>query len=253
VGAVAAAGQLVAVGASAGDLSLIGYSSLRLWRVTDGTLLWERPHTQAEYIKFSPDGTLLVTADSNGTKLRRVEDGMSVWYSERDSDHVVFSPDGSLLASEFNTVSFWHFPAMTPAPIIDDVRAPIAFSPDGALLASRLSSYYTEIHGLKHTQVGIWRIADGALLHSLEWPVGCGEKTRLHSLAFSTDGALLAAGGNDSTSHIWRVPDGDLLQTIHHTGITSSHQDITGMTFLSEDTLILGTTTGGISIWQVQP
>jgi WD40 repeat protein len=66
----------------------------------------------------------------------------------------------------------------------------VAFSPDGQTLAS----------GSVDNTVRLWRVADGALLRTLE-----GHTDLVWSVAFSPDGTLLASGSWDGTVRLWGV------------------------------------------------
>ena len=67
----------------------------------------------------------------------------------------------------------------------------VVFSPDGILLAAG-NAYY---------EVRWWRVADGALLHTVR-----GHRDSVNSVAFSPDGKTLASGSLDGTVKLWRVP-----------------------------------------------
>ncbi|WP_376790412.1 WD40 repeat domain-containing protein [Thermoflexus sp.] len=59
-----------------------------------------------------------------------------------------------------------------------------------------------------------WRVADGALVHTLVGRTLEGEIARVLSVAFSPDGSLLASGLEDGIVQLWRVADGSLVHTL---------------------------------------
>jgi WD40 repeat protein len=56
--------------------------------------------------------------------------------------------------------------------------------------------------------VKVWRVGDGALMHTLAHPSG------VTSIAFSPDGEWLATGAEDGKVRRWRVDNGTLVQTL---------------------------------------
>jgi len=83
----------------------------------------------------------------------------------------------------------------------------VTFDSEGKVLAS----------GSSDGAVCLWRVADDALLRTLEGPTG-----QVESVAFSPDGETLASGAYDSAVRLWRVSDGVLLRTLKgHTGVVS--------------------------------
>lgn len=84
----------------------------------------------------------------------------------------------------------------------------IAFSPDGQMLAA----------GLDDKTAGIWSVADGKRLQTLE-----GHTDEVTSVAFSPDGSLLATGSVDKNVKVWQVSDGSLkisIEGVHSKPIT---------------------------------
>ncbi|NEP84574.1 MAG: WD40 repeat domain-containing protein [Okeania sp. SIO3B3] len=129
------------------------YRSIRLWRVSDGTLLDIIPlENGAEVLAFSPDDTLLAAGlRSERIDLWHVDTGQLVKTLAEDEEQPVYKP-------------------------IDD----IAFSPDGAFLAV----------GRSGRLVRVWRLSDNALVASFEmgWPL----TQRPVHVDFSPDGTVLA-------------------------------------------------------------
>jgi len=169
-------------------------------------------------VTFSPDGTLLATADADGTvRLWNPATGRAVGAPlHATAQHgvygVAFSPSGTLLATAGGdgTVRLWNLATRHPVgkPLHASgrttarygVRA-VAFSLDGKLLASA---------GADGT-VRLWNPATrrpvGAPLHaSARWGV--------FGVAFSPDGTLLASAGGDGKVRLWNPATRRLVATL---------------------------------------
>ncbi|MGB1249821.1 MAG: protein kinase domain-containing protein [Candidatus Promineifilaceae bacterium] len=124
---------------------------------------------------------------------------------------VAYSPDGALIAVSGSLgIFFYDAETLTEVRHIEttDWTNTISFSPDGTHIASDLGA----------SSVGIWRVSDGSLLHSLEQHTDW-----VRSVAFSPDGSLLASGSSDDTVKLWRVSDGALLHSLEqHTSSVNS-------------------------------
>ena len=184
---------------------------VRLWRLSDGGLMWElrkRPEVlemdssgisieQILSVAFSPNGALMASGSNDGTiRLLQVSDGrlLRTWVGHRNGvESVLFSPDGSLMASggRDNTVRVWRVSDYTLLRTLEghtgSVRS-VAFSPNGSLLAS----------GGNDSMILLWRVSNGKLVCFMEGHTGA-----VSSVAFSCDGSFLASGGSENAIRLW--------------------------------------------------
>jgi len=144
---------------------------------------------------------------------------------------LVFSPDGHTLAGATYGfyVEFWDAnTGQLRSTLNDDLAHPItrgpdsdapssiAFSPDGRLLAS-----------VGDDVLRIWDVKSGQVQRSIEhagW---------LTSIAFSSDGHLLAAGNHYGDTQLWQLDDGKLVNTF------KGHTDTVVSLALSPDNHLL--------------
>jgi WD40 repeat protein len=162
---------------------------------------------------FSPGGRLLATAGADG--IARLWDAATGELVRSFEGHtagigrVAFSPNGALLAtaSDDGTARLWDVASgawreLRHTAGDGNYVYNLAFSPDGTRLAT--ASYETA------PTLKLWDVASGAELRTID---GTGE---LWSVAWSPDGAWIAAGGEDGLAHIWDATSGDELMTMRH-------------------------------------
>jgi WD40 repeat protein len=211
-------GDRVKALAFSGDGAHIASSSrdrtIRLWDLQSGQAVhtFSTSKVNLNGIAFSPDGSLLASADA----IWDVESGQVVHTLEwRGSapGAVAFSPDGSTLAVALESrpiimldvatgQEVRTFPEQADgAPFADGVVFSIEFSPDGALLAAG-------VHG---GVVRLWDVASGQTVGVFEHG---GEDDDVHDVAFSQDGRVLASGGNDCTVRLWDVASGQAMHIL---------------------------------------
>jgi WD40 repeat protein len=236
--------------------------TLQLWNPATGRApgppISVDPNGAVEGVAFSPDGTLLATADEDGmVQLRNPATGLPAGHtistgvgSDQDGAEggeyaVAFSPDGTLLASADGegTVQLWHTatgrPAGRPIPAsLEPDGDAVAFSPDGKLLA---------IAGADGT-VRLWYTAtgrpDGQPIHA---DPGFQQDGGVFGVAFSPDGTLLASADGDGTVRLWHTatgnPDGTALPA-------DPNHHVFGVAFSPDGTLLASADADGtVRLW----
>lgn len=201
--------EIGAIALSLDGTRLIGSApdEFRMWRVSDGAVLFDAASYYSQGLAFSPSGNFIGRgySDSEGVVLLPVNGesiSNGILYDDIISGGVnslAFSPDGGLLLFGGNGsiaklmrvsdgIVFQTFPHSLY------VKS-VAFSPNGRVIAT----------GVHDGDVRLWS-TNGTLLHTL----APGGTTR--SMDFSPDGRLLATttGG---LLRFWRVSDGALLVT----------------------------------------
>ncbi len=240
--------QILACIASLGepsDAPLIMRIGIQLWAVQSGRLLRtiKTTYVADEFtsLALSPDGhTLavgLVSVDPFGSvDLWDVQSGHLLRTIDQwnVASILAFSSDGHTLvvASQDEAINF------SPVVILDvasgrrlqelDLNGAldaVALSPDGSMLATAVE-YDTVFDILKDSTpaldlgITLWEVTGGKSLHTLVKIAGTADLRAIpHSVAFSPDGRMLAAGLTDKTIKLWNTTTGAILRTL--TGHTS--------------------------------
>lgn len=216
---------------------------LDLWEVSSGNRLplFQNDSGWAASVVFSPDGRLVLSADSLRNVLRlwststgeciRTFHGHSGWVSS-----VAFSPDGRSILSGGNdkTVRLWdtHSGACLRVFEDDDPIQAVAFLPDGRHILTgdgferRLEDELAEDGSfLTEDELVVERrgVARMRCLSSMECRTFQGHAARVASVAGSSDGLYLLSGSDDKTVKLWDISSGVCLCTFdgHEGAVTS--------------------------------
>ncbi|MCP4697748.1 MAG: CHAT domain-containing protein [Gammaproteobacteria bacterium] len=217
---------------------------------------------------FSPDGSRVVTASSDGTaRLWDVKSGVGLVVLRGHEDIVwnaAFSPDGSQVVTvggDDKTVRLWdvssgealavlrgHCEGHVPEAKYDTCGVgTAAFSPDGSQVVTA-SSVET---------VRLWDTDRGEVLAVLRGH-GCDEYgCAVNSATFSPDGSRVITASNDKTLRIWKatgeVDAEEMIGKIVPI-ITFKHQDfVSSATYSPDGTRILALSAGDTYLWRIFP
>lgn len=185
--------------------------TVRLWHMAAGVGSDERTMPGTIYpqsVAFSPDSRTLASGDARSVHLWRVDDGALLQTLLAPGLEVglavAFSPDGRSLTSAGDAaLPLWQLPAGTitrSLPTDPAGAASVAFSPDGQYLAAGMFQAAPLLFHLRETDVLLWRMRDGMLVHRF-----AGHHGHVYGLAFSPDGRTLASGSWDGTIRFWSV------------------------------------------------
>lgn len=188
-------GKLLTVGLKNGTIQLLNVNSSQIVQTFSG-------HTDLVHsVVFSPDSRKIASGSFDGLIiLWDIASGEIIRSFKGHSDsvwQVAFSPDGKTLASASTdgTVRLWDVATGQEIHILNGDTVlwawyDVEFSVDGTLLVA--SSNYTLM---------IWDVSDGSKIRTIEteW------LTDIDTISFSSDGKLLATGG-DGVVRLWGVP-----------------------------------------------
>ncbi|KAB5588204.1 Vegetative incompatibility protein HET-E-1 [Ceratobasidium theobromae] len=188
----------------------LGQAALATW-TTDSSIYC---------VAYSPDGTHVVSGDSNGMIcVRNLQNGKVLVgpFKAHDSHlmSIMYSPEGNhIVSGSFDkTIRVWDARDGTsiasPPTGHDDIVHSVAFSPDGTRIVS----------GSKDCTVRVWDARSGTLVAGSFH----GHIDQVRSVGYSPDGRCVISGSDDCTIRTWDVNTRSLIQSfeIHTMSVNS--------------------------------
>ncbi|HTR82660.1 MAG TPA: Ig-like domain-containing protein [Bacteroidota bacterium] len=179
-------------------------STIKVWRVSDGSLLWTvAGHTSLiNATCYSPDGTELFSCSDDqhvktwnaldGSLLRDASVSFNYFKSLATNSAANMVAAGSV--SQSNSLTAWQLTTgtqlsgFTPNGSIPGAYA-VAFSADGTSLVCGYDDYF----------VRVWSVSNRSLVTELY-----GHRSQVHAVAFNKGADLMASGSSDGILKIWR-------------------------------------------------
>ena len=204
-----------------------------LWNTATGALtatLTDQFKESSGDVAFSPDGTLLATANgSSGADLWNVASGTLVTRITQPGYvyGVAFSPDGTLLATANGNTHAYLWDVATRK-LVATFKDPdpgglstATFSPDGKLLLT------ADGNGDAY----VFNVASGSRVATLADPGGRG----VSEAWFSPDGRLVVTGDLNAHAYVWNAATSTLVATLTNPG---QHAAVNGVQFSPDGTLL---------------
>ncbi len=191
-------GTLLATGSGSPSRS----GELKIWRVSDGTMLVDKSEAHSDTIvglEFSPDGRFLATASTDRfAKVFRVDDGELVAAFEGHTSHVLdvsWRADGLVLATcgADNVIKLWDFEEKRQMKTIDGYNKEIT------------SVAFADVNETLVTSSG-----DNSVRFGKDKLDG---KEFVYASAMSQGGEWIVAGSQDSVVRVWNAKDKTLVSS----------------------------------------
>ncbi|MDN2565925.1 caspase family protein [Aquibium sp. A9E412] len=171
---------------------------------------------------------------------------------------LAFSPDGEMLvsASDDKTIRVWDWRAGVTIRTIRGQIGPghegkvfaVAVSPDGGTVAA--GGFFGPGFGETppYGDIRLFDLKSGRMTGLLE-----GHEFAVYAVAFSPDGAWLAAGGQDGYAYVWRRDAAAPAGWTPHSRLDGDSWHIARLAFAADGTrLVAATADNGIRLWDMQ-
>ena len=197
--------------------SKFGYKVM-LWRVADGTLVWENEHeSEVECVVFSPDGKRIATGGEDYfVRIWDTETGKQLHQWEHDSglDGITWSHDGTLIASgsEAGEAFLWdasNYELLGKVKVGSTINS-LDFTEDDTKLAVAGNVQYPDTTTGKTHYDGFAKLIDVKERKVIQEYKG--HTASVKSVEISPNERWVATGSFDSTARVYDLKSGELIK-----------------------------------------
>ena len=204
-------------------------------------------------IAFSPDGSIIVSGNENGTAWvwnRHTGKHIQTFKISVSIFSVAISPDGKTIATgsgeeaEMGSIGTTLLD-ITTGEFLKSFGGPyevlsVCFSPDGKTLANSGNEWDSNIR--------LWDVQTGKLLKTLKKRTAFEdfEGRDVNSVVFSPDGNMIASGSGNGTIRLWNAHTGEFIKYL--VGHTKS---VNSVVFSPNGNRLISTGTDGVCLWDV--
>ncbi len=194
-----------------------GNYAIKIIQISDGRAKYSTEKYPVYDVAFSYDGSMLAASCSDGVRVFRTIDGQLLRTFEGNQlFSVAFSPNGETLASggAQGEVEIWRVNdgILIRKYSVGKWITSLAFSSNGEVLAAGTSTNIGFVirseASTENSPILLWRVNEAQSLATLT-----GHKYGVLSLAFSSDGKILASGGSDGVVNLWHIQEQTLLKS----------------------------------------
>lgn len=221
-------------------------NTVKLWAMPNGTLsgTLSQPR-EVDSLAFNPTSTRLAVAAYSELREWDVASQTLIRNLVRATDQIsgtIFTPDNAKLVSASYDGKISISDVATGA-LLNQIAAG---QPGGAIFDLAANADLIAAGVNVPNVVKIYRLSDGALLHTL-FP---GSQAYIRSAVFSPDGAILVTGHFGNFARVWHVADGSLVRTLGEPGFSG---DMNGLAYTSDGSVLLsGSSDGLVRVWDGQ-
>ncbi|KAJ6096484.1 hypothetical protein N7486_007230 [Penicillium sp. IBT 16267x] len=224
--------QFAAFSPDCSTIALACDKSIELWDIATESCKWRIDDcVLLSAMVFSPDGTILALASSDGTvKLSDSTDGtyIQVLHEFNNPRSMVFSPDGMILATVSNTVCLWDFTSGTlkqtlGGETVEEWPIKQALSSESEIdlfdiatgsfekTIARITGHVNAVAS-REGVIATLKLWDpsGKLQHTLK-----GHTEQVSDIDFSPDGTILASVSGDGRYMLWDTTTGELRHNLN--------------------------------------
>jgi serine/threonine-protein kinase len=227
--------------------SIVGEQAIRLWRVSDGKLLWFKEGSGVQNLTYTHDGKMLLVEG---------EDSIRFWaIGENKHTSAIRGIDFRMdISNDLNSLAYVYClqknnqqclsEAANIFIFLEGTNLPFTFTGmEGQIQDLQFSPDRTILAGATGSSVTLWGISDGVIIDRLVVP---DDPTLIKMVQFSPDGSILISVSEKNTLRFWSMANRTLLYTI-------DGEKVDRLSFSPDGSMFAILSDGVISLWGVRP